>query len=755
MVVPTHNACEVRSSAIDERLGALMREAGDASDTALVAVGGYGRQELCPGSDIDVLLLHRGRRDIREVADRIWYPLWDEGLKLGHGVRTVKEALSLAANELEVATSLLDTRWIAGDEALADELATKAMEQWRRRGTRWLSRLASAVDDRHQRAGEVAFLLEPDLKEGRGGLRDVHAIHWAEATGHLILPVDEEHLQQAYDFLLAVRVEVHTYTGKGADRLLLQDQDAIAAALGLSSADELMGRVAAAARTIAWASDETWWRVGASLAGPSGRIVSRDRPLGAGLVLRDGVVELTHDAAVSDDRTVILRAGAAAATAGTRLSRAALDRLATEARGPGDPWPGAARSALVELLAAGRAAIPVIEALDQKGLLVRVLPEWEPVRSRPQRNAYHRFTVDRHLCEAAAEAARLAPSVGRPDLLLVGTLLHDIGKGYPGDHTEVGMEIVARIATRMGFPPSDVATLVELVRHHLLLPDTATRRDLEDPRTAAAVAETVGSAEVLDLLAALTEADSLATGPAAWSAWKAGLLEELVARAHAHLAGAETARPPDPGESQVIPLIEAVRAGTAVAAEASAQTVAVASRDRPGLFSRVAGTLALHGLDVLSARIWSTDDDIAAEYFEVQPTFGPPDPSALVADLERALAGRLSIEARLARRAHTYRWQQSPQAAAPARTSVTFDNEASATATVVDVRAPDAMGTLYRITRALADMDLDIRHAKVSTIGHEVVDAFYVVDRSGAKVAAADYRAEVEAAILTELSRTL
>jgi [protein-PII] uridylyltransferase len=230
---------------------------------------------------------------------------------------------------------------------------------------------------------------------------------------------------------------------------------------------------------------------------------------------------------------------------------------------------------------------------------------------------------------------------------------------------------------------------------------------------------------------------------------------DLVARTHQVLEGATGAGGPTAGaedEGRLAGLIERSRAQGGLVVEHGEGHLALASPDRPGLFSRVAGTLSLHGLDVLAARVWSTDDGYAAEWFDVQPTFGPPDWPAVEADLRRALAGRISLEARLARRADAYR-RSRPRAAVPPRTSVAVDNEASHMATVVDVRAPDAMGSLYRITRALSEMDLDIRHAKVSTLGHEVVDAFYVVDANGAKVVDAEHIAELQAAILVELGR--
>ena len=743
--------CRAYANRADAWLATLL---GPETDVALVAVGGYGRAELAPGSDLDVILVHRGRKDVRELAEQIWYPLWDAGFKLGHGVRTVKEALSLASSDLDTATALLDVRLVAGDAALSEELARKAEAQWQSRSDRWLPAVGEAVARRHERAGEVAFLLEPDLKEGRGGLRDVHAQHWAEAARRILLDGDEAALTAAYDTLLAVRVALHRRTGKGSDRLLLQEQDGVAADLGYSDADALMADVAAAARTIAWTSDETWERILSSVKGPRGRTGAADRHVGSGVVIRDGVVELTAEADPISDPTVVLRAAAAAAVAGARLSRRAVDRLAAEAAPLGDPWPEEARLAFVRLLGAGHAAIPIIETLDQRGLMTRMLPEWEAVRNRPQRNAYHRFTVDRHLCEAAAEAARLTNRVRRPDLLLVGAFLHDIGKGSPGDHSDAGVNLVEKIGPRMGFPADDVAILTTLVRHHLLLADVATRRDLADEGTILSVAAAVSNQTTLELLAALTEADSLATGPSAWGSWKAALIRELVDRTAPVLAGQRARTAPEPPPDGTVELIGRARLAGALVLDGDGPLVTVVAPDRPGLFWRVAGTLALHGLDVVSARAWSSADGFAIERFRVQSVFGrTPDWAAVESDLNRVLAGRLSLEARLADRARDYAGSPRPPSAAPARVEVAVDNDASESATVVEVRAPDRIGTLYRITKALAELELDVRLAKVASLGHEVVDAFYVVDRDGAKIEDEDHLREIQRGIAVHLTR--
>ncbi|MDP8975961.1 MAG: [protein-PII] uridylyltransferase [Actinomycetota bacterium] len=742
--------CRAYSDLADAWLSRLL---GGQDKVALVAVGGYGRRELCPGSDLDLLLVHQGLKDVKAVAERLWYPVWDAGVGLDHSVRTVKEAVAVAGEDLKAALGLLDARFVAGDPALAAGLVERVQERWRKRSGRWLAALSEEVEARHHAFGEVAFLLEPELKEGRGGLRDVHALQVAALASPVVdLPGTDggaDVLSEPKEVLLSVRAELHRRTGKTLDRLLLQEQDGVADQLGYPDADALMAAVAGAGRTIAWWSDDGWRRVRSALAGPRGRTSGVDRRVGPGLVVREGEVVLSADADPRNDASLVVRAAAAAAEHGAPLARSALERMAAEAIGPGNPWPAAARHALVALLGTGTAAISVLESLDQSGLLARLVPEWESVSSRPQRNAYHRFTVDRHLCEAAANAAALTRQVSRPDLLLVGAWLHDIGKGYQGDHTETGIEVVGRIAPRMGFSPDDVEVLVDMVRHHLLLADVATRRDLDDPVTVEAVASTVGDQQTLELLAALTEADGMATGPAAWGPWKARLVRDLVDRTARHLGGR---RQPD-SPSLPTPEHTALMDRGEVVVEVGDGRLTVVAPDRPGLFYRVAGTLALHGLTVRSA-VAASEDGMAVEVFEVEPAFDTPaDGDRLGNDIVRALDGQLPLEVKLAERARAYSGARRAASAHPAEARVLVDNEASGTATVIEVRAPDGVGVLYRITRALAKCDLDVRTAKVSTLGHEVVDAFYVTDARGSKVIDAEQLVEVERAVLTELER--
>ena len=737
---------QAHADLVDQWLVELL---GDEGDVALVAIGSYGRREPAPGSDLDLVLVHRDRRDIRDVAQRVWYPIWDAGVALDHSVKTVAEALAVAGRDLKASLGLLDGRAVAGDRVLGDELVRRGAEQWRQHARRWMRSLGDATAERHARMGDVAFLLEPDLKEGRGGLRDVTALR-AAAAAVPVLPDEDLAVSSAYEVLTAARVELHRSTGKGGDRLGLQDQEPVARALAHDDADALMQAVSSAARTISWASDDAWRRIGAWLEGPSGRVVRRDQALGAGVVLRDGEVVVADDADLADD-SLVLRAAAASATSGAPIARATLEQLRTGAAAPGEPWSDAARNALVELLLAGPPAVAAFETLDQFGLLVRVLPEWEPVRSRLQHNPYHRYTVDRHLLEAAAEAASLANRVERPDLLVVAAWLHDLGKGYPGDHTDAGVELAARIGARLGFAPDDVDVLAGLVRNHLLLADAATRRDVRDPATITTVAAAVTSLLELELLHALTEADSRATGETAWTTWKEGLVAELVAKVATVLRGDEPATRDEALDPELAALAEEAEGGLLVRADG--ERLVVIAPDRPGLFCQLAGVLTLHGLDVLAADAWSAPRGMAVDVFHVQRALGGgPDWPRFQREVSKALQGAFALEARLAERARTYEGHRRPRTRQPVPTGVTVDNDASADATVVEVRAPDAIGVLYRVTRAFLELQLDIRHAKVLTLGPEVVDSFYVVDLHGTKLD--DERiGELKRSVLFELSR--
>ena len=535
--------CQRYAETADLWLSELFASAtgGDDHGVALLAVGGYGRGSLAPGSDLDLLLVHEPKRRVGRIAESIWYPIWDGGLPLDHSVRTAKEVARVMDGDIKVALGLLDARLVTGDATVAAEVFERSSAIWRKRTRSWLPALDAVTRARHERFGDLAFLLEPDLKEARGGTRDLHLLRSLVQVAPVVADaIATGAVRRAGETLAAVRVELQRPMAQGSNVLLLQDQDAVAERMGMSDADALMAAVSDAARAISWASDDAWRRVEVFLAGPKRRKTTVETPLERGLVLRDGEVALGHGADPAVDPSLALRAAASSAELDRPLARWTLDRLSRRALAPEGVWPPDVLQAFLRLLGSGRPAIAAVEALDQQGVWMRYLPEWHHVRNRPQRNAYHRFTVDRHLLETTANAATMQSSVARPDMLLLGAIFHDIGKGRPEDHTAIGITVAAEIASRMGLDADDVALLQNLVRYHLLLPDVATRRDLDDPSTATSVAASVVDHTTLELLAELTEADSLATGPAAWSPWKAGLVKRLVELVAGRLEG----RPP-------------------------------------------------------------------------------------------------------------------------------------------------------------------------------------------------------------------
>ncbi|WFE96864.1 [protein-PII] uridylyltransferase [Micromonospora sp. WMMD987] len=713
---------------------------------ALVAVGGLGRRQCSPSGDLDLVLLHAGVAGVDELAASLWYPIWDAGIRLDHSVRTLAEALSVAQDDVKVALALLDARFVAGDRTLADTLTRTATDHWRRTAVRQLPALREITEVRWRTHGELAFLLEGDLKEAAGGLRDVgilRAIATAGITDALRPAVRAAHLR-----LLDTRDALHQQVGRRVDRLVAQERAGVAALLGLrpstaeatdtgaraeaGDGDALLRRVAGDARTVSHALDDAW-RAADRLR--SGRRRGADgrplrRPVARDVVEHDGELVLARTAiGARPDPSLSLRIAAAAATTRLPIARATCEWLAAYCPPLPAPWPPAARSAFVTLLGAGPGLVPAWETCDRYGLVDGWLPEWTRLRSLPQHNPVHRFTLDRHLVQAAYEASRHTRDVERPDLLLIGAFLHDIGKGLDGDHSTVGAPLAEAVATRIGLPVEEAALIGTLVRLHLLLPDVATRRDLSDPKTVAGVAERVGDTTTLELLHALVLADAAATGPAAWSGWKGRLIAELVARVRTTLDTGVVPAPPDPDPALV--------AGPLPVVHLTDDRVSVAAADRRGLLATVAGCLALHRLDVISADAATVDDRALVEC-RVQPRYGlAPDPIALSADLRRAVAGDVSVTQRLRGRALAAR----SQGAAP---RVVWHREAATDAVLLELRAADAAGLLYRVTCALDEAGAQVRAARISTLGGDVVDAFYLVGGWPSD----EQRDQIEAAVL-------
>jgi [protein-PII] uridylyltransferase len=418
-----------------------MSAANEISGVALAAVGGYGRGELSPGSDLDILFLHNGKVDekvLGELVSKVLYPLWDKSFKVDHSVRTRTETRESARSDLKVALGLLDIRLICGDADLVAAVQHDAIDDWRSNSRERLPQLRSSLVERHKRAGDLAYLLEPDLKEARGGLRDINALRAISISGATLVSL--EHISNAESVLMSAREALHTVTGRDKDRLLFQEQDKVAELLKYADADALMSEIAQAARSVDYLLESTWHRLDHRGKDGLGRFLKKPRvtQVAQGISIAHQEVVIDEGFDLAKDPLIGLRAAAVAAQAGLPVSPATLQKLAQSYRdGAGklpNPWPRAARENLIALIGAGNPMVRIWESLDQEEILFEWLPEWRPVRSLPQRNALHRHTVDRHMVETAAYAAALTRKVHRPDLLLFAALFHDNGKGTQEDH---------------------------------------------------------------------------------------------------------------------------------------------------------------------------------------------------------------------------------------------------------------------------------------------------------------------------------
>jgi [protein-PII] uridylyltransferase len=713
----------------DGRLGQLFaaasRDAGvEGPGVSLVAVGGYGRRELSPHSDLDVVLLHGAELDepsMARLAEKIWYPVWDEGYRLDHSVRSLDGAASAADSDPRVAIGLLDARHVAGDGTLTLELRAQLLAQWRRRARVVVPELATLSRDRWRMVGDLAHLVVPDLKEAKGGLRDATTLRALVATWLVDAPHAE--LERLRATLLDVRDALHLVSNRASDRLRPEYLDEVAAVLGVNSRDALRLRVTVAGRRIAHLSDLTWRRAEHVLAKPPAR--ARRGPqqvvVAAGVAEQDGEIVLTAKARPGRDPLLMLRAAVAAGEKDVMLSPMCAVTLARECLPMPVPWPAAARDLLTRLLATGQPLVQVWETLDQAGAIDRLLPEWAAVRSLAPESAVHRHTVDRHQIQSCVEAASLVRAVSRPDLLLTAALLHDIGKGRHGDHSELGEVLAWDVAGRLGHDSGDAATIAMLVRHHLLLIETATRRDLADPSTTRQVADVVRTRSRLDLLAALTEADARATGSLAWTYWRRRLLADLVHRVRVDLGPT--------------PLIERVRRARPIPSvtgdflldvvhDGEVATIEFAAPDRTGLLSAVAGSLALLNLQVRQADV-RTERGVGASSWQV-----------LASEID---ATRLREVIRLTLRGvGGSRVNQLPAPRTQLAPNVFVREGASKRATVVEVRAGDRPGLLHDICRILEQHAVDVRSAHLDTVGPQAVDVFYVCDSSGAPLDESD-----------------
>jgi [protein-PII] uridylyltransferase len=413
-----------RSNESDRFLSELFNTAAQAEgrknlgkEIALAAVGGYGRGELSPGSDLDVLFLHSGKvsvEDLKAFVNNVLYPLWDKK-SVDHSVRTRSETRDAASVDLRVATGLLDIRFIAGNSDLVAGVQLDALDFWRKNAKDNLADLHKSLQERHARAGELAYLLEPDLKEARGGLRDIQALRAISLSAAIAVPLEK--ISWAEGTLNNVRESLHIASGRGKDRLLFQEQDKVAKLLDFPDADAMMSDVARAARSVDYLLNYTWHSLEHKGKDGLGRILKRPRITTVAKNVSASNREIVIDpfTSLTDDPVVGLRAAATAAQLGLPLSLDTCTELSENLKkGQGklpSPWPREARELLISLIGAGEAMVGIFESLDQEEIIFEWIPEWMSVRSLPQRNALHRHTVDRHMVETAVHAAKLTRKV--------------------------------------------------------------------------------------------------------------------------------------------------------------------------------------------------------------------------------------------------------------------------------------------------------------------------------------------------------
>ncbi len=804
-------------------------------ELALLAVGGYGRAELAPHSDIDVLFLYpyKPTPRLEQMAEFLLYRLWDLGLKVGQATRSLNECIKLAKQDLTIQTTLLETRLLWGSRRLADELERRfRSEVCRRNESSFIEAKLAERDARHQRMGDSRYLLEPNVKEGKGGLRDLQTLiwlsrhiydthDWGDLVEHDVLTRSGLNgFLRARRFLWTVRCHLHYRTGRAEERLTFDQQEPIAHAMGYRDRPRSLGverfmkryylmakEVGALTRLVCAALEEQYKRQPNFILprfGPTRRRIDGFIVQGNRLALDDpelfaerprAMLEMFHIAQARE-----LDCHPMALTALARNLR----RVAQTLRA--DPE---ANRLFLEILISPKDPAQTLTRLNEAGLVGRFIPEFGRIVALMQHNLYHVYTVDEHTIrvidnlhgiETGALAAELPlstkvlPQITSRTELFVAAFLHDIGKGRGGDHSEIGAAIAQRLAPRLGLGDAATETVVWLVRHHLVMSRFAFRRDTDDPQTISDFVGIVQSPERLRLLLLLTVADIRAVGPNVWNGWKGQLLRELYHEAEAAMASgdlrgrrqerirggkralAEALEAAEQGWTRAeieawlelhdprywlgIPLFAHVRHANLVR-RARAENAPVAvdyhvdqfrartevtiyAADHPGLFMKVAGALAMAGVSIVDAHIFTTADGMALDTFGVQDAerlAAVDDPrrfTRIEQHLRKVLAGEVRLETALAARQSTLPARAEVFTVEP---RVLVNNHASRTHSVIEVNGRDRPGLLYAVAKVLKERGLVIHSAHISTYGERVVDVFYVKDVFGMKLTS---RAKIE-----------
>lgn len=806
---------------------------------SVVALGGYGRGELSPHSDIDLMFLHReaGRDLVKAPAAALLQTLWDVGYRVGHSLRTIKDCVALGRRDLTVKTALMEARFIAGDQGLYDRFRTR----FHRKVV--LSSPSSYIRDKIrdrkkevEQFGTTVYLLEPNVKMSRGGLRDIHLLRWAGLARYqtasmetlkqygFLTARDYGTLVEAQEFLWSIRNDLHFASGRCQDRLTFEEQIRLAEKGGFRDVPHLLAveqymkgyyehttavqdlsshlvdQLAAPAFPARWLNRLRRRPIGDSFLQEGKELTVRSNARPAILARTSGWLEMFHAAQVHD-----LRLSTDTATWIKNVRNA--DRLPKEVDRE-------AAAVFMRILGRADGVAPVLRDLHRYRLLEIIIPEFAKARGLMQFNEYHKYTVDEHCIRAVEESeaygrgsgavAKAYREVKRKDLLHLALLIHDLGKGQGEDHSAVGVRIAEALEKRLDVPAAEAQILVFLVKHHLVMTHIAFRRDLSDQTVLLQFARAVATPDLLRKLYVLTVADVAAVGPGTLTAWKMDLLEELYSNTLEILTGeraqvseaeqVEKVRsavmsriPPDLNDraaemlekmtpryllttphDRIVRHMERLRGLPATRVLVDAEyneargtteyTVFTSDDVTPGIFHKIAGSLAARGLQILGASISTWKDGTVVDIFQVQdPDFAEaPTPRRLEKvsrAIEDVLVGRVRVEEQLSMGRRISGQERSfPVENAP---QIEVDNESSDSYSIIEVFASDRQGLLFMIAKAMFELGLSVHTAKVSTQLDQIVDVFYVTDRSGDKIMEPQTIGDLRKKLATAIGRFL
>ena len=805
-----HTVCTTMSSELPE-----------AKDFALVALGGYGRSELNPGSDIDLMLLRSRRlsRGIKELTERMLYLLWDTGLDVAFSIRSMRECTKLAREDLKTQTTLLDARLIAGNKELVPTLEQRLRQEvFKRKGKeKFITEKLNESAARQEKYGGSVYILEPNVKECEGGLRDFHTLRWVAKISagierhedivekELLTREELNKLLHSFDFILRVRNDLHFATGRKGDQFTFDQQERMALAFGYKKGrgslpvEELMGKYYQSAFIINHFSSRAITRLLTEEppASDIARKARNRRVINSHFSIADGHISVINESAFIEKPELIMKLFEYATLFNARIDTCATDLLLHSRDAIDDEFrqSRAVTESFLNILNS-KNAFETLEEMHELRILGRYIPEFSDVTYRTQHDLYHIYTVDVHSLFSVREVemlysdyrnlfpelSSLYNEINRHHILKLAILLHDIGKSYGKGHAAKGAEIALDICTRLGLTDVETRLITFLVRHHLILANSAQYRDLHDEKFIIEFAQTVGDRYRLDLLYLLTFADVRSVGPEVWTKWKGALFHELYTKTAAVLErgsfDVEESLDKLPAiEKEVTARLRNVIAGEAIhnfftllppryflsnssdviaghiatindldgkpfviqveqRPERNYTEITLSTADIGGLFAKVTGIMAAHNINIIGAQIYSMGNGLILDVLQTNSTLSKMITDegrlrALEHDLEKVLTGAVSIESLVAQRAPSILEQKAQPRI---KTSIDIDNEVSDLFTVIDIRTEDRIGLLYQVTQTLFDLGLSIAIAKISTKGGEATDIFYVKGKTNSKV---------------------